>query len=192
VVDYHVQPLPTMVATKIALPLYLVVGPGDIADSAHVSGEKIAIFTIPDVDLKYVRTFATRDLKNALELYFSQVHVVYDEALVPKNALHVRAQAKISKIEYDRRVTQGAQGQQNELFAAVEWAFGLKLSDQPDFLFNFAERSTSSVQMKSFSDTAHWESAFQEALRHMLAEYTKHGIHQKLLEHTPAAPRPAS
>lgn len=180
VAQFELKPLPALVARKVELPLFLVVGKDDVADSVHVDGMTIAIFTIPPVDLHDVRTFATRDIKKAFEPYFSTVHVVYDEALLPKTP-HIRGQIKLTRLEYERRVSAGDHGQKNEMFAALEWAFGLKASVQPDYIFHFAERTVSSGQMTWFDDTRPWQSTFQEALRHMLAEYDKSGAQQKLI-----------
>jgi hypothetical protein len=178
--EFHITPLPAMVARKVDAPLYLVVNPAQVPDRFFVSGIKVAIFSVPDVDLRGVQLFVRRDLKSALEAYFSTVCVVDDESKVPATP-HVRGQIVLTKVEYERRVSQGESVQKNELFGAVEWGFGLKATDQPDFAFRFAERTVSDQQMKSFDDTAEWESAFQEALRHMLAEYAKSGAQEKLL-----------
>jgi hypothetical protein len=179
VAQFELKPLPAMVAKKVALPLYLVVGKDDVPEDVHVAGTTIAIFTIPDVDLKNVRTFATRDVKRAFEPYFSTVNVVYDEAQLPKTP-YVRGQIKITKIEYEHRVSVGDHGQKHELFGALEWAFGLRASGADDFAFHFAERTISTDQMKSFGDTTEWQSLFQDALRKLVAEYDKSGAQGKL------------
>lgn len=182
VVQFHLEPLPAMVARKVELPLYLVVGPNDVPETVHIPGMQILIFTIPDVDLLNVRTFATRDIVHALEPYFATIQVVYSEKELPKTP-HIHGQIKMTKAEYDRQVRTGHDGAQiNVFFGALEWAFGLQVSGQPDFLFSFSERSESSEPMKGFEDTSQWASTFQEAMRHMLAEYNKQSVQQKLVQ----------
>ena len=193
VAQFRASLLPTLVATKIQTPLYLVVSESEVPDRVHVTGMQIAIFTVPDLDLVQVRTFATRDLKHALESYFAHVNLIFDPAQLPSTP-HLRGDVRLTKIEYQRQISAGYRGQQNELFGAVEWAFGIKVSSQADFVYKFSERTISARQMTSFSDVSEFESAFEEALRHLLADYDRSGMHARLLAGEAAstlAPAPA-
>jgi hypothetical protein len=171
--------LPQMVATKIATPLYLVATPADVPDRFHVTGHNVAIFRIPGADLVDVRTFVTRDLAQALGVYFTTVVVVDDPAELPATR-HVMGRVQLRRIELDRQVSPGHHGQKNEFRGALEWGFGLKVSDQPEFLFTVAERTASARQMMSADDDGVYESMFEEALRHVLVEYGTQGVQEKL------------
>jgi len=180
VAAFRVSALPSIVAQKIDAPLYIVATPSDFPDKYRVEGLEIAVFSIPPVDLTETRAFVTQHLSAALGSYFNSVVVVDDEAKLPA-APHVRCQIKLGKIEYDRRVTMGHNGQRNELYAAMEWAAAIRRHDAQSFVFSFAERTTSSKQMTGFSDTSQWQDLFNEALRHLLSEYNKQSIQQKLM-----------
>src|SRR5258706_10491051 len=70
--------LPTMVAKRSDVPLYIVARPADVPDRVHVDGMQFAIFNVSPVDLTEVRSFVTRDLPRALSPWFSTVKVVED------------------------------------------------------------------------------------------------------------------
>ena len=181
VAQFHVEPLPTMVARKVDLPLYVVVGP-ELSDRLHINGFTLAIFTIHDVDLTNVRMFATRDVPRALAPYFASVHVVYDEKSLPTTP-HLRAQVKLSKVEFQTRQVPQLNGMSlTAVYGALEWAFALQVAGRPDFIFTFNERTVSATAMQGFEDTSEFESMLQEAVRHLLAEYDKQGVQQKLLQ----------
>jgi hypothetical protein len=172
--------LPTMVGQKVTLPLYLVAPAADVPDRVHVTGMEIAIFTVPDVDVTEIRTFVTRDLKRAFEAYFETVHVVDSEAQLPATP-HVRGNVKLSSLRYDRRVSAGHDGgQHNEIFGALEWGFGLRVAGDNEFVYSFAERTSSKDGMKGFGDTSEITDTFQQALQHLLADYAKNGARPTL------------
>jgi hypothetical protein len=181
VAEFKITPLPTMVAKKIDTPLYLVASPSDFPDRVHIDGMQIAVFTVPPVDLSDVRAFVTKHLRDALGAYFTTVNVVDSEAQLPKTP-HLSAQLKLTKLEYDRRVSTGDHGQRNDLFGAMEWAFGLRSADASEFVFTFSERTTSAKGMTSFGDSDEWQDTFNEALRHLLAAYDQRGVQSKLLQ----------
>ena len=183
--DFKLTTLPAMVGQKVTLPLYLVAPPADVPDHVHIAGMNIFIFKIPDVELSDVRTFVTRDLKQALERYFSTVQVVDSEAKLPATP-HVRGDIKLSSLTYDRRVSAGEHGQRNELYGALEWGFGLRVSGETEFVYTFAERTTSLSGMKGFTDDSTWQDTFQQALHHLLADYAKNGA-RPTLDHTNSA-----
>ena len=185
--DFVIHPLPTMVAQKVPLPLYVVAPPADVPDQFHVDGMRIAIFSVPAVDVRDVRVFVTRDLAAALAPYFASVHVVDGEDKLPKTP-HVRADVKLASLTYDRRVSSGDQGmQKNELFGALEWAFGVRASGGNDFAYSFSERTFSRTEMKGFGDTSEFADTFEEALRHLVADFEQKGVRQKLLSDQTAA-----
>lgn len=185
--QFQLTALPTMVAQKLKLPLYLVAPPGAVPDRLHVEGTTIFIFHVPSVEIAEVRTFVTRDLKQAFESYFSTVQVVDSESKLPATP-HVRADIKLASLAYDRRVSAGEHGQHNEMYGALEWGFGLRVSGQPEFIYSFAERTTSGTQMKSFGDTSELEDTFRQALRHLLADFANKDVARKLQDTAVAAP----
>lgn len=180
VAQFQIAPLPRMVGTKVQTPLYLVVVPAEFPDTYHVTGHRIGPFTIEDAELTDVRTFATRDLRQALGHYFATVTVVDDPAKLPPSR-HVMARVQLRKIEIERRTHAGPKGEENDLWGAVEWGFGLKMSDEPEFSYTFADRSPSAMAWQSGSKESIFASALQEALRRMLADYAKTASHQKLV-----------
>ncbi len=164
------KPPNLLVARKIERPLYIVV------DAARVKNtwtlETRACATGSDgcerFQLMDVQTFVRRDLKAALEGYFSRVEIVESPQALPATP-HVVADVKID----DLRLNGLVRGALTYTIIEMTWAFALRPSQQTDYAYSFAGTAASNDSYPTFE--AGCATLVENAIPAMLKKWTEDG-----------------
>jgi len=176
------------VAARSDVPLTIILDPQAVHDDMLLSGFSPA-------EVHQVNLIVTRDLKSALEVYFSRVTVSTpaDEA---KTAGHrVIANVKIDSLGW--KSTNGNTG----AVGTMKWAVAMRFADQKELFYQFAEQTIGRHEITLLSDTdAMIRGAIEEAMSRLIEDMDAKGV-QKLVapadspapsETTSASEAPAS
>ena len=130
-------------------------------DAVAGSGHERALFSLFDV-----QTFVTRDLKLAMETYFSQVTVVPAGTELPATP-HVVADVKID----DLRLAALNRGGLTYQLIEMTWSFALRPNEAADYTYSFAGASQSNDSYPTFE--AGVASLEENALTAMLKKWVE-------------------
>jgi hypothetical protein len=141
------KPPNLMVARKIERPLYIMLDATRVKDiwAMETSACATGSSACERFDLLDVHTFVRRDLKVAMENYFSRVVVVESRGALPSTP-HVVADVKVDDIRLNTLV-RGALG-----FTLIEmtWGFAMRRSEQQDYAYSFAGTAGSNDSYPTF------------------------------------------
>ncbi|MBX5484175.1 MAG: hypothetical protein IRZ16_20300 [Myxococcaceae bacterium] len=179
----NAQPKPPslMVARKIERPLYILLDAQRVRDTWPMETASCATQS-PDCErfkLFEVQTFVRRDLKTAMENYFSHVEVVDSAAALPK-APHVVADVKVDDIRLNALV----RGALTYQLIEMTWGFALRPSEAVDYAWSFAGTSESNDTYPTFE--AGCATLVENAISAMLKEWFDDGGPSQLLALPPA------
>ncbi len=166
----HATPPSLMVARKIERPLYVVLDPAKVKDVWTLETSACATTTEGCETFKLfdVQQFVRRDLKIALEHYFSSVTVVGTGQALPSTP-HVVADVKIDRI----KVTALPRGMLTYQIIQMTWGFGLRPSDKADYTYSFAGTAESKDSYPTFE--AGCAQVIEDAIPAMLKKWTEGG-----------------
>jgi hypothetical protein len=168
--NVHAKPASLMVAQKIERPLYIVLDQARLKRTWPIStagcatpGGDCEHFKLTDVD-----QFVRRDLKSAMENYFSRVEIVESAQALPPTP-HVVADVKIDDIKLDELVRGGA------TYAIIEmtWGFALRKSEASEYAYSFAGTAHSGDSYPTFE--AGCAQLVEDAIPGMLKKWTEAG-----------------
>ncbi len=173
-----------MVARKIERPLYIVLDPAHLKDTWVLETADCATDSAgcERFNLLEAQAFVRRDLKGAMESYFSHVEIVDSPKALPTTP-HVVADVKVDDIRLTALVRGGLSYQMIEM----TWGFAMRASEQVDYSFSFAGTAQSNDSYPTFE--AGCATLVENAISPMLKKWIEgKGIDdfQKL---TPATPR---
>ncbi len=174
------KPLSLLVAKKIPRPLYIVLDPARVKDTFTLETRGCATpgGACERFKLMDTQQFVRRDLKAAMESYFSRVEVVASAQALPKEP-HVVADVKIDDIRLESLV----RGAFTYVLIQMNWGFALRPSDQTEYTYSFAGTSTSNDSYPTFE--AGCAQLVENAIPAMLKEWTEKGGMAKLRELAP-------
>lgn len=168
--NVHAKPASLLVAHKIERPLYIVLDPArvkktwSLATAACATGaSQCERFDLMDVD-----QFVRRDLRSALEGYFSRV-VVVDSAKALPATPHVVGDVKIDDIKLDSLV----RGPMTHVIIEMTWGFALRNNDASDYAYSFAGTAQSGDSHPTFE--AGCAQLVENAIPTMLKKWTEDG-----------------
>jgi hypothetical protein len=168
--NVQAKPASLLIAQKIERPLYIVLDPARVKKTWAISTAPCAThaagcehFNLTDVD-----QFVRRDLKRAMENYFSRVEVVESAEAVPATP-HVVADVKIDDIKLDELVRGGA------TYAIIEmtWGFALRKNEASEYAYSFAGTAHSGDSYPTFE--AGCAKLVEDAIPGMLKKWTEDG-----------------
>ena len=143
VVDVQAKPPSLMVARKIQRPLYIVLDTNRVKDmwTLETSGCAARSYMVycARIDLTSVQTFVRRDIKMAMEDFFSHVEVVDTSQALPDTP-HEVANVKIDDI----RFVDLQRGEYISYIIEMKWGFAMRLSEREDYAYSFAGTAMSS------------------------------------------------
>ena len=180
----NAEPTPAslMIARKIERPLFIVLDPNRVKDSwtmetrtCATGGEGCERFQLMDV-----HTFVRRDLKAAMENYFSRVEIVESPAALPGTP-HVVADVKIDKIRLNDLVRGGF----TYTLIEMTWGFAMRRSEQQDYAYSFAGTAVSNDSYPTFE--AGCATLIENAIPGMLKKWTEEGGVEALRDAAPEA-----
>lgn len=158
-------------AQRISTPLYLVLDPSAVPESAYIAaaGPRAAL-RVTDI-----REFVRRDVRTTLGRYFDRVVIVEPDEVPPEG--HV-ARVRVARI--------GLTGHRNgEIYGQIEWAFTLRPEGQPEFRFSETCTGDRAVTYAAHTDQT-IESTYRVALEHLVDALNEREVPTRLL----AAERP--
>lgn len=168
----NVRPKPPslMVARKIERPLYLVLDAAKVKDTwgletapCATGGRGCERFNLMDV-----QQFVRRDLRTAMESYFSRVEVVESTQALPSTP-HVVGDVKLDDIRLNGLV----RGAFTYQLIEMTWGFALRGSDQQDYAYSFAGTAASNDSYPTFE--AGCAQVVENAIPAMLKKWTEGG-----------------
>jgi hypothetical protein len=184
-----VKPPSLLLSQKSPRTAYLLVDPRRVPSSMPVMvGGVDQGGRIVDVD-----TFVSRDLEHALSNYFNDVRVVSSPPTDPNP--HVVIEVRLDRIEVVQMARRTARPEEKDLgqraaaIAGVEttvdkgaavltWAFAIRLSESPNYLFSFAAESPGHAG----EDPAFvFRTMFETAIVQLLKAYSDKKVHQAIL-----------
>jgi len=180
--NVHAKPPSLMVARKIERPLYIVLDEAKVKNIWQLQTAECAThsagcehFYLLDMQL-----FVRRDLKTAMENYFSRVEVVVSPADLPTTP-HVVADVKIDDLKLNSIVT----GALTHVIIEMTWAFALRPSDVTDYVYSFAGTAQSGDSYPTFE--AGCAQLVENAIPTMLKKWTESGGIEALRDPKPDA-----
>ncbi len=159
-----------LVARKIDRPLYLVLDPARVRNEwslatapCEIGGDGCERFKLFDV-----QEFVRRDLKRAMESYFTRVELVAPGQPIPAGAAVV-ADVKIDDI----RIHPLVRGPLTYEIIQMTWGFALRRSEDKDYAYSFAGTSESNDSYVTFE--AGCGQLIENAIPSMLKKWTESG-----------------
>ncbi len=123
------SPMSLMVAKKIDAPLVIILDPAKVPDSWPMHKK----YAVADWD-----TFVSRDLKKAMETYFTTVTVLAPGAPLPEGP-HMVADVKVDRVQLSPIDVGGLTYNVMEM----QWGFAVRPSGADAYLFSFAGKAHS-------------------------------------------------
>lgn len=166
----HPKPLSLLVARKLMRPLYIVLDPSKVKDMWQMATARCATgtFGCEHFNVTEMQLFVKRDLKTAMENYFTTVTVVESAEALPKTA-HIVADVKIDDLKLNSLV----RGPLTFALIQMNWGFALRESEKDDYMYSFAGEATSNDSYPSFE--AGLATMVENAIPAMLKKWTEGG-----------------
>ncbi|MFI5298423.1 MAG: hypothetical protein ACHREM_10015 [Polyangiales bacterium] len=168
--NVHAKPASLMLAKRIERPLYIVLDPAKVKKTWPLETAACATgadgcerFKLMDVD-----QFVRRDLKSAMENYFSSVLVVDSAAGLPATP-HVVADVKVDDIKLNSLV----RGMMTHVIIEMTWGFAMRNSDATEYAYSFAGVAHSGDSYPTFE--AGCAQLVEDAIPGMLKKWTEGG-----------------
>jgi hypothetical protein len=166
----HAKPASLLIAQKVERPLYIVLDPARVKSTWALSTASCAThsagcehFNLMDVD-----QFVRRDLKSAMENYFSHVEVVESAQALPATP-HVVADVKIDDIKLNELV----RGMATYAIIEMTWSFALRKNEASEYAYSFAGTAHSGDSYPTFE--AGCAQLVEDAIPGMLKKWTEDG-----------------
>jgi hypothetical protein len=168
--NVHATPASLMVVQKISRPLYIVLDGAKVKDTWDIETAACALngpgcerFKLTDV-----QEFVRRDLRKAMEAYFSRVEVVDSKGAIPAID-HVVGDVKIDAITLREMVT----GALTHVFIQMTWGFALRRSEATEYSYSFAGTAESQDSYPTFE--AGCAQLVENAIPAMLKKWVEDG-----------------
>lgn len=165
------------VAARSDVPLTIILDPKAVHDDMALAGFNPA-------DIHQVNLIVTRDLKSALEVYFSRVAVSTPEA---KTSGHqVVTNVKIDSLGWKAMGDNAAVG-------TMQWSVSMRFADEQKPFYQFAERSLGRTPVTPWSNTeALIQGAIEEGMQHLLKDIEAKGVQTLVAPaEAPKSPEPS-
>lgn len=168
----NAKPISLMVARKIQRPLYLVLDPARVKDTWQLKTAACATggSGCEQFNLMQVQTFVRRDLKAAMENYFTRVEIVDSaQALPPATTAYVVGDIKVDEIKLNSL----QRGYLAYVLIEMNWGFALRASEHTDYDYSFAGLAQSNDSYPTFE--AGLATLIENAIPAMLKKWTEGG-----------------
>jgi hypothetical protein len=164
------------VAARSDVPVTIVLDPQAVHDDMVLAGYSPA-------KVQQANLIVTRDLKSALEVYFSKVAVVPPAEAEKATGHQVVSNVKIDSLGWKSVDESSAVG-------TMEWSVSMRFADQPKPFYKFAEHTLARAAVTQWSNTeALIQGVIGEGMQRLLGDMAAKGV-QTLV--APAeAPKPA-
>lgn len=168
------------VAARSDVPLTIVLDPQAVHDDMLFSGAS-------PTQVHNVNLIATRDLKSALEVYFSQVAVSTPSSAEKVTGHQVVTNAKIDTLGW-KSTDSG-----NAAVGTMEWSVNLRFADQQKPFYRFNEHTIGRHAVSQWSNTeALIQGVTEEGMQHLLKDMEAKGVHALVAPaDAPTPPEPA-
>lgn len=168
--NVHPKPASLMVARKIQRPLYIVLDAALVKDTWMLETAPCATGSLGCERFKLMAfdQFVRRDLRAAMQNYFSRVEVVESAAQLPTTP-HVVADVKVEDIRLNALVRGGLTYE----IIQMTWGFGLRASEQQEYAYSFAGTAASGDSYPTFE--AGCAQLVENAIPSMLKKWTEGG-----------------
>jgi hypothetical protein len=151
------------VAARSDVPLTLILDPQAVHDDMVLAGPSPA-------KVQQANLIVTRDLKSALEVYFSQV-TVSAPTTAKATGHQVVTNAKIDALGWKSTDANAAVG-------TMEWSVTMRFADQEKPFYRFAEHTLGRQPVTQWSNTeALIQGAIEEGMQHLLGDMDAKGVH---------------
>ena len=168
--NVRAKPATLLVAQKIERPLYIVLDAGRVKKTWPLQTAGCATgssgceqFNLMDVD-----QFVRRDLKRAMESYFSRVEVVESGQALPATP-HVVGDVKVDDI----RLNELVRGRATHVIIEMTWGFALRKNEASEYAYSFAGTAHSGDSYPTFE--AGCAQVVEDAIPGMLKKWTETG-----------------
>ena len=174
----QVTPPSLLVARKASRPLFIVLDPSKVPDSVVIPEDELK-----EIQVFELHAFVKRDLKRAMENFFDRVEVVPPDFKFPDGAF-VRADVRVDRVtaRVVKAVEVGdASNVAAQIFGEMTWAYALRPSEAPDYLYSFAAASKGKYSMTHVSETPKlFASTFEVAISELVEGMVDKGIPEKV------------
>jgi len=151
------------VAARSDVPLTIILDPQAVRDDMVLAGPSPA-------KIQQANLIVTRDLKSALEVYFSQV-AVSTPAAAKATGHQVVTNVKIDALGW--KSTEG-----NAAVGTMEWSVGMRFADQEKPFYRFAEHTLGRQPVAEWSNTEVLiQGVIEEGMQHLLKDMDAKGVH---------------
>jgi hypothetical protein len=169
--NVRATPPSLLVAKKVELPLYLVLDATRVKDTWKLQTSACATASpgCEQFNVLDMHEFVKRDLRAAMQNYFSKVEIVSSSASIPKGAAHVVGDVKIDDLKLHALV----RGMFTHQIIEMTWSFAMRRSQDADYIYSFAGTSTSNDSYPTFE--AGCGQLVENAIPMMLKKWTESG-----------------
>lgn len=167
----HAKPANLMIARKVDRALYIVLDPARVKNTWELDTPSCAIPNHAGCEhfkLFNVHEFVHRDLKAAMENYFTRVEVVAP-GQTPPSSPHVIADVKIDDIKLRDVVA----GHLTYTLIEMTWGFAMRRGEDKDYAYSFGGTAESSESYPTFE--AGCGQLIENAIPAMLKKWTESG-----------------
>ncbi len=161
------------------VPLTIILDPQAVHDDMVLSGPSPA-------DIQQVNLIVTRDLRSALEVYFSRVAVSRPTSAEKATDHQVVTNVKLVALGWKPADNNAAVG-------TMEWSVSMRFADQQKPFYRFAEHTVGKQAITQWSNTdALIQGAIEEGMQHLLNDMEAKGVPTLVAPAETAAPPESS
>lgn len=165
------KPASLLIARKVDRPLYIVLDPARVKDTWELATPSCAVpsgVACEHFKLFNVHEFVRRDLKSAMENYFTRVEIAAP-GQAPPSGPHVVADVKIDDIKLRDAVT----SRLTYTLIEMTWGFALRRGEDNDYTYSFSGTAASSESYPTFEVGC--GQLIENAIPAMLKKWTESG-----------------
>jgi len=168
------------VAARSDVPLTIILDPQAVHDEMVLSGFSPAA-------VHQVNLIVTRDLKSALEVYFSRVAVS-----TPAAAAKATGREVVTNVKIDALGWKSTDSNNSAAVGTMDWSVSMRFADQQKFFYRFTEHSVGRRVITQSSNTdALIQGAIEEGMQHLLKDMEAQGVQTLVAPaDAPAPPEP--
>ncbi len=170
-----------MVGKKLDIPVVIL----NETTNLKNDGQTADAYPIPYTGLD---SFPSRDIKDALSLYYSDVSVVSADS-VPADGRGLIVSVRIDNLGYETQKITGSSGVTAQTsYPYMQWALGIKAVGADEYLFTFAGKSVGSQNFTNKNDVIPaFHKLLGDAVNDFLRAYTEKDVQALVMAHDQGA-----
>jgi hypothetical protein len=159
-----------MVASKLNVPVYLVLDPNEVPDYVRTPGGSAG--QAKPIEVYQLRHFVGRDLFVLLQHYFANVQLVGSDP-PPSGQPVVVVRVRITGLttQVDQAAAAGG-AYAFRVYGVMDWSLGFRFAGERDFFYSFSDRAVGGHGLVTIDESsAMFKSTFEAALIRFIRDF---------------------